>query len=271
MKKYCLSILYFILTSLTYCTGQSVQVKYSFFTNPGDAFLGLVEFHKLTLVPVSSEYVLIDRKFLKQFNSSEKTEEDGLKQEKLGGVIRVLGKIKPKFLIKKYASNTMLSNDHIGRNEYIIKENIDLMNWDISPKDTIFFEKKCKIATTQHRGQKWTVFFTDAFGVTGGPWKFDGLPGLIVYAQNETKQYIFQATELTVSKETNLTVTPTQDKTVVSWTEYITLRKEHDLNKLKRMKSASASAPSAIGGNDIMTIKFTYPLIEDIGYNELSR
>lgn len=263
--------LLFLLIGLHIATlGQTFRIQYDFFQYPNDNFYGFVERHSLTLTPIASECKMLDRKYLKQFSESQKSESNGITIERLGDKNRSNAAAKPKLFFKDYTSNMLLSNQFVGREQHIIKENLDLMVWEISDKDTLFFEKRCKIAITKHRGQKWTVFFTDAFGAMGGPWKFDGLPGLVLYAQNESKDYIFQATQLEYEKDTYPLVNPFAGLASVSWHDYTISSKNYAVKKLKQIKTANVSDPTTLGKNEKISTRFTFPPIEDLGYDELS-
>ena len=50
----------------------------------------------------------------------------------------------------------------------------------------------CSKAKTLFRGRKWTVWFTMEIPIGAGPWKFNGLPGLILKAQDDKMDYIWE-------------------------------------------------------------------------------
>lgn len=268
MKKVFLFLL--SLFSTFACLAQTFQVKYDFYQNAQDHFSATVEKYLLVLTPSTSEFRLLDRKYLNTYSDSEKKEKDGSVTEKLGTQYRRSGPLKPKSYFKDYGSRTLWNNEHIQSKEYFVKDDLALMVWEITERDTLFFDKMCKIATTEHRGQTWVVFFTDAFGAMGGPWKFDGLPGLILYAENKTKNFIFQATQIEYTKETQILTNQMANAQSISWIDYTKLRKEADIRRLKNMKTASPSGPGTMGGGDKVTIKITTPPIESLGYTELS-
>ncbi|MCR4774425.1 MAG: GLPGLI family protein [Prevotella sp.] len=66
---------------------------------------------------------------------------------------------------------------------YVTEEAIPIMEWSImedSAKNVCGYE--CHKATTNFRGRTWEVWYTDDVPVSAGPWKFGGLPGLILQA-----------------------------------------------------------------------------------------
>lgn len=58
------------------------------------------------------------------------------------------------------------------------------MDWDIfedSVQTIIGYE--CHKAVTKFRGREWAVWYADGIPVSLGPWKLNGLPGIILQAE----------------------------------------------------------------------------------------
>lgn len=62
---------------------------------------------------------------------------------------------------------------------YLMDDNINF-NWSIKKDKKEIGKYICQKATTKHRGRDYTAWFTSEIPVDIGPWKFHGLPGLIV-------------------------------------------------------------------------------------------
>ena len=60
---------------------------------------------------------------------------------------------------------------------------------------------QCIMATTDYHGRKWTVWFTPEIPMQDGPWKFCGLPGLIMEASEPSGQHSFTATGIEISTQ----------------------------------------------------------------------
>ena len=66
-----------------------------------------------------------------------------------------------------------------------------LFDWQLMEGDTLVCEYPCKKAQTRFRGRTWTVWYTLDLPYSDGPWKLCGLPGLILYAQDNEGKFIF--------------------------------------------------------------------------------
>lgn len=62
-------------------------------------------------------------------------------------------------------------------------------NWKISNDKQKIGEYETQKATTEFGGRKWTAWFTESIPFPDGPYKFSGLPGLIVKIEDAEKNF----------------------------------------------------------------------------------
>ena len=67
----------------------------------------------------------------------------------------------------------------------------DLIQWKLSDKTKKYLHFNLQQATTNFGGRKWTAWFTKEIPLSEGPYKFTGLPGLIVLLEDDHNQYSF--------------------------------------------------------------------------------
>ena len=97
----------------------------------------------------------------------------------------------PKFsykIIKTYPEMKEQYVDRISRNLFGYDENVKF-NWNILPEKQKIGEYNTQKATTDFGGRKWTAWFSSDIPFQDGPYKFYGLPGLIVKIEDEEKNY----------------------------------------------------------------------------------
>ncbi|TZF96010.1 GLPGLI family protein [Chryseobacterium panacisoli] len=80
--------------------------------------------------------------------------------------------------------------DRIGRDIYSYEEDRPL-NWKIESETRKIGEYKVQKAETDFGGRKWTAWFTTDLPYQDGPYKFGGLPGLIVKVEDDKGDYSF--------------------------------------------------------------------------------
>lgn len=77
-------------------------------------------------------------------------------------------------------------------NEYLAEEKAPKIKW-ITTKDTASFSGiACKKATAYFKGRNWVAWYAPELPFQSGPWKLNGLPGLIIEAYDNQKQVHFQ-------------------------------------------------------------------------------
>ncbi|MCM1356113.1 MAG: GLPGLI family protein [Staphylococcus sp.] len=96
-------------------------------------------------------------------------------------------------LIVKDKKNGTLSYNHGFLLEYhIYEEPIPDFGWKlIGGMDTVC-GYTCRKAECDFRGRKWTAWYSE-IPQDNGPWKFQGLPGLILRVEDSTKEHVFEA------------------------------------------------------------------------------
>ena len=109
-------------------------------------------------------------------------------------------------VITNLKDNLMYSNIKYGK-QYYLKESRPIMKWKIFKNETKKIGNySCMKATTSFRGRDYIAWFTTDVPVLFGPWKFNGLPGLIleVYNTNKNVYWYFRSIEYP-SKDTTIT------------------------------------------------------------------
>lgn len=96
------------------------------------------------------------------------------------------------FLSKKTKNPFYENYEYIGDvNFYKIEEPVNF-NWKITDSIKTINELKVQKAETNFGGRKWIAWFTQEIPLSYGPYKFNGLPGLIIEIYDTQKDYIFK-------------------------------------------------------------------------------
>lgn len=76
---------------------------------------------------------------------------------------------------------------------YQYSEPYPTMKWTLQQETETICEHKCQKATCHWRGRDFIAWFTKDIPVRKGPWKFGGLPGLILKVYDTNRFYTFEA------------------------------------------------------------------------------
>ena len=74
------------------------------------------------------------------------------------------------------------------------------LNWEITNTKKDISGYNCTLAKTVFAGRSYNAWFTSEIPVSDGPYKFKGLPGLIVKIEDVSKQYSFELESFTKTK-----------------------------------------------------------------------
>lgn len=95
---------------------------------------------------------------------------------------------------KDYKTQKSTFKQRIGRDVYSYEED-RTFDWKILPETVTIGNYKAQKATTQFGGRTWNAWFTTKVPFQDGPYKFSGLPGLIVKVEDESGDYSFDLKE----------------------------------------------------------------------------
>ncbi|MGH1517492.1 GLPGLI family protein [Chryseobacterium sp. JK1] len=116
------------------------------------------------------------------------------KQSKTGDLnftgIKFKGKIRYSIekMYPEYAVNFFTT---LSAEEYLVQESRK-QDWKILSEKEKIGEFNTQKAVCDFAGRKWTAWFTTDLPIQDGPYKFHGLPGLIVKLEDSTHSHIFE-------------------------------------------------------------------------------
>ena len=153
---------------------------------------------------------------------------------------------------KTYPSLEMVYHSSINASNLAVKEPQKLV-WEITSdvKDIEGF--KAQKAVTTFAGRRWMAWFTEAVQIQDGPYKFCGLPGLILNVEDEKGDHSFkfigsktiaELPKLLIFKRKEILVTP--EKFNALWNEF----KKDPAKNIRMMHSSSEMADTVIFNPD---------------------
>jgi len=94
-------------------------------------------------------------------------------------------------------------------NNYVIQDTLPNIAWQIHSDTATFGGLHCQKATAHFKGRDYTAWFCPDLPMHMGPWKLNGLPGVIVEAYDTKKEVIFKfdGIEKVIISTNNVTAT----------------------------------------------------------------
>jgi GLPGLI family protein len=131
---------------------------------------------------ISENRLKFDSIFMSQFNNK--------KDNSFNVDMRGLPPSKFKFLIIQTNDNSQFY-EAAGMN--LLSYNTPVIgNWKLVDETKVINSIVCKKAEVSYKGREWTAWYSTEIPFPYGPYKFSGLPGLIVKITDKTEDYDFE-------------------------------------------------------------------------------
>lgn len=145
-------------------------------------------------------------------------------------------------IFKEPAQGLVFYHDNIGSVDYQYQENTSLFNWKITLAKKMVSGYECQQAFTTFGGRTWEAWFTRDIPVSEGPYKFYGLPGLILRVRDMHNNYVFELLSFESSPKP-FAISITSSAPLVSKAKFIQAKHNDDLTFLDRMAVAGNKFP----------------------------
>ncbi|TXD47875.1 GLPGLI family protein [Polaribacter sp. IC073] len=128
-------------------------------------------------------------------------------------------------VFKNYKKNEFYSKHEVAYKYFVVKDKLDVFDWNVLNNTKEILGYNCQLATMDYRGRKYEAWFTTDLPV-GGPWKYDGLPGMILEIKSKDNFIAFKATRIkNTAIELDNLKNPFKLKKAITWTEFKALYK----------------------------------------------
>ncbi|MEM0519471.1 MULTISPECIES: GLPGLI family protein [Aequorivita] len=227
MKKTKLIILLILFTANTYAQNKSTIAVVEYTTK---LKLGLPAENTSRLFFNNNQSCFIEGKF----NIKKKQEQENIqdKQSKHDTIKYYVDLTKKQLFKEELVDNEL----------YLIKEILPKIEWNLSfkEKDSIL-GFLCNKAKGNFRGRTYTAWYAPDIPVHFGPWKLQGLPGLILKVSDDLEQVEFSAISLEYKKEdeySNALELPSNYFKTIGLEEYVSLIDKSEEEELKKIMAS---------------------------------
>ena len=209
-----INYLFILVFCLSYSQQNNLIVDYTYSIKPKSLPSATVVNSRLTSNNIFSDY---EMDFVGNLNFID--EEAGVKG---GSVLGIKAKKNP-IIFKEHKSKYIYSIERVSMKPFLVKDSMNIFKWKINNTKKEILGYSCQQAIVNYRGRNYTAYFTSEIPFQTGPWKFYGLPGLILQVESDDGVLKLNATKININKEkinienpfTNIELKP------ITWNEYI--------------------------------------------------
>ncbi|MDH6254067.1 GLPGLI family protein [Chryseobacterium sp. H1D6B] len=190
MKK--IILLFFLLSVLIIdAQYQRFVYEYKFAIDSTAKDKTKTELMNLDIAPKGSKFYSKDYQELDSLMNSyiQKQVKSGIKDFSLSGM-GYKGEMRY-FVEKSYPDYVLSYFNSLLSDEYLVKDTRK-QQWKILSDKEKIGDFNAQKAVCDFAGRKWTAWFTTDIPIQDGPYKFHGLPGLIIKLEDNTHSHIFE-------------------------------------------------------------------------------
>ena len=147
-------------------------------------------------------------------------------------------------IFKNMTTKTISTTDHIylqGMYEY--EESFDCFIWQITSEIDTIHNYVCQKAICDFGGRTWEAWFTSELPFSDGPYKFCGLPGLILNIADTENHYSWKFLSIEEPSEVQMLYDRIEERTHTTKNDFFKLR---DRNKISHNISDMSSDNKAV-------------------------
>jgi GLPGLI family protein len=142
------------------------------------------------------------------------------------------------YVFKKQNSAQVSFTEKIVKDNYRYTQDIDDLNWEILPETKEVAGFVAQKAKASFSGRDYTAWFTTEIPISEGPYKFRGLPGLILEISDNNDYYTFKLNGFKeLNDEISMEFEP-EDYLEVKREKFLQIKKEYAENPFIIMESS---------------------------------
>lgn len=128
-------------------------------------------------------------------------------------------------IFKDYNDRKIITDDHIfQRGSFTYEEPFDSFKWQITSETDTITNYICQKAICDFGGRTWEAWFTMEIPISDGPYKFCGLPGLILNVTDTQNHYSFNFLSIEKPAEPMMVYRVAKDRTKTTKEEFLKLQ-----------------------------------------------
>lgn len=127
-----------------------------------------------------------------------------------------------------FEKQELTTGAYIAKILYAKTEPHTKIDWKIEPQRKKILDHECQMATADFKGRHYTAWFAPDIPISAGPWKLNGLPGIILAANDDKNEISFTCTKISEPPKTAPPITFRKDAVIMSAEKFDKTKKAFD-------------------------------------------
>lgn len=141
-------------------------------------------------------------------------------------------------IFKHYPSAEMSYTETVALEKFRYPEELALFDWEIGEERKEIAGYQAQKAITGFAGRDYIAWFTAEIPVPDGPYKFNGLPGLILEIRDTKDHYVFKLTQFGPLKESEKVEFRSSDYISTNRKKFLQVKKEYNKDPITATERA---------------------------------
>ncbi len=171
-------------------------------------------------------------------------------------------------IYKNYPSGKLTHTEKVCTDWFRYEEDIPALEWELTDSVINVLGYECHGAKCNFRGREWTAFYSEEIPLADGPWKLQGLPGLIMKASDRNGHYIFECIGIRSKADRPITIYKVSYNNVDRNTYYDT-RHRYEVNPYSYFEATTGGHVTVTDGSGNPLPEAYDPVELPYGYIEL--
>jgi len=147
-------------------------------------------------------------------------------------------------IFKNYPTGRITYVDKVMPTFFKYDESLDVFEWQLTNLVDTIGDYVVHCALTEYGGRHWVAWYTTEIPLNDGPYKFRGLPGLIIRLYDDQKHYTFNMIKMERSDEAILIEYMDMGWVQTSRSNFLKAQVNFKLDIINRAKEAGANSKS---------------------------
>ena len=115
-----------------------------------------------------------------------------------------------------FEKQELITGSYFWNTLYAKSDPFSNIAWTIQAQKKQILDQECQLATAIFKGRHYSAWFAPGIPINAGPWKLNGLPGIILAANDDKNEISFTCTKLTVPEKNVPTIVLPKNATLIS-------------------------------------------------------
>ncbi len=166
------------------------------------------------------------------------------------------------FIFKDYTLDFLYQNEELFNAKFFVKDSLSKFSWKLENETKEILGYKCNLATTIFRGRKYSAFYTSKINISDGPWKFYGLPGLILSISSDDNIIQYEVNKIEFNSNEIIDSKKILNNEFISWEDFRLKFIETFDNYIKKIKASGIVDDGAEVNIKIVSPEIIYPKVQ---------